>query len=130
MASLGGLPGPLRDAVAEQLGGGQVFCEADLAVALLRVGTPEALDYAGDVLGIRITRCPSGIPPWPPKPVRRKATGPRVVSVVANPCLPTTQAWQRFRLVRVGMTEDQLRARGISSRDIRVWTRAKYLEIA
>jgi hypothetical protein len=53
-----------------------------------------------------------------------------VVRVVPNPCRPTTDAWQRFRQVKVGMTEDQLRARGVSTRDLRVWTRARYLEIA
>lgn len=131
MTVLGGLPASLRDAVIQQLGPGSVFCEADLALALLRVGTSEALDYAGRALGVSITRCPSAVPPWPPKPVRREAAADlRVSRVVKNPCRPTTGAFQRFKHVKVGMTEEQLRSRGVSTRDLRVWVRAGYVEFA
>lgn len=121
MQSRGGLSEPLRDAVAKILGEGSGLCQADLAVALLRVGTPEALDHVQDVLGLRITRCPTAVPPRVPKPVRREATGPTLSLVTDNPCSPRTDAHRRYALVRVGMTREKLLARGVTVRDLKVW---------
>lgn len=103
-------------------------CDADVVVALLRIGTPQALARAEKLLGRPITRCPTGIPPWPPKPATRAPAKPRVARVAPNPCLPTTGAFQRFQLIHQGMTEDQLRRRGLSRRDVRLWTKAKHIE--
>lgn len=121
MESRGGLSEPLRDAVAKMLGEGGGLCQADLAVALLRVGTPEALNHVQDVLGLRITVCPPALPPRVPKPVRREATGPILSLVTDNPCSPRTDAHRRYALVRVGMTREKLLARGVTVRDLKVW---------
>jgi len=121
MMSRGGLSEPLRDAVAKILGEAGGLCQADLAVALLRVGTPEALSHVEDVLGLHITRCPAAVPPRVPKPVRREATGPTLSLVTDNPCSPKTDAHRRYELLRVGMSREKALARGATVRDLRVW---------
>jgi hypothetical protein len=49
----------------------------DLVLALLRIGTPDAMERVPELTGKAITRCPSGVPPWPPKPVASFPHAPR-----------------------------------------------------
>lgn len=123
--AIGGVPSPAREAVAEYLRvlGLEEPSRADLVLALLRVNTPQSLAAAEGIVGRPVTRCPPSIPPWPPKPVAKAPRAPTVRKVARNPCLPTTPAFQRYREVRVGMTRDQLLARGITHRDLRKWAR-------
>lgn len=99
----------------------------DIVLALLRINTPESLARASKLAGIEITKCPPAVPPWPPKPVAARAVV-KVVRVGRNPCLPTTGAFQKFRMVRVGMTREQLKKRGLDNRDIRQWTNQGHIE--
>jgi hypothetical protein len=102
----------------------------DIVLVLLRINSPEALGAAEKLTGRPITRCPPSLPPWPPAPVR-PPQGRRAVSRVGrNPCLPTTPAFQRFRAVRPGLTKEQLRVRGVTARDLRLWVRAGHVEFA
>lgn len=100
-------------------------CPADHILALLRMGRREDAER---VLGRPITRCPPAIPPWPPRPVSRAPAQAKVASYATNPCLPTTDAFQRYKLVRTGLTEPQLIQRGLTRRDVRRWTRLGYLK--
>lgn len=121
------LVGPLtRYFEAEWRGGDAQVQRCDVILALLRLGHRKA---AEQLLGKPVTVCPPWVPPRSPAPVA-KLQGPRVRRVGRNPCLPTTDAFQRFRQIRVGMTQDQLESRGITKRDIRLWRRAGHLEIA
>lgn len=100
-------------------------CQADVVLAYLRMGRTEDAEKA---LGRPITRCPAGIPPWPPRAVPRGPAVPKLSAVRQNPCLPTTDAFRRYAHVKVGMTETQLFSRGITRRDVTRWTRLGYLE--
>jgi hypothetical protein len=126
--AVGGLPRPAQEAVTEYLRahGLAAPSRADVVLALLRVNTQQSLAAAEGIVGRPVTRCPPAIPLWPPKPVVRAPRAPRVKAVGRNPCLPTSGAFQRYRTVRVGMTRDQLLARGVTHRDLRKW--AKHVE--
>lgn len=101
----------------------------DLAVALLRIDTAEARIFAEKLTGCAIQHCPSGLPPWPPKPVAPRHRGSRVVRVVGdNPCRPSTDAHRRFAQVKVGKSKDQLKALGVTQRDIERWTKKRWME--
>lgn len=103
---------------------------ADLILALLRINTPEALGEAQELAGCAIRRCPPAVPPWPPKPIQQapENSEPKVRWVAKdNPCLQSTPAWSRFTRIRVGMTREHLRQRGVTARDLRRW--AAHLEI-
>lgn len=92
----------------------------DIVLALLRMGrTSEAEALAG----VQITRCPDYIPLWPPKPVQRKKHGASVASTVPNPCVPTSDMYRRYALVKVGMTKQELKDKGVSARDLVEWER-------
>lgn len=96
------------------------FQTVDVVLALLRLNE---VAWAERVWGRAVTRCPPGIPPWPPKPVRRAAAAPKVASKASpNPCLNGTALRSRFDLIRVGMTLPQLVALGLSRRDVRYLT--------
>lgn len=102
--------------------------QCDVALALLRINTPESLVEAEELLGVKITRLPPAIPPWPPRraEVEKKV---RVKRVGRSPYEPGSRADQRFRQVRTGMTADQLAARGVSRRDVQQWTARGVLEL-
>ena len=102
---------------------------ADVVLALLRINTPDSLRAAEVLAGVAIERCPPWAPPWPPKPVQRRPQ-PRVVRMrTDNPHYPSSELHARFRLVRLGMTVEQMMARGITKRDIRQWIKLSALEI-
>jgi hypothetical protein len=106
----------------------QVPATADVAVALLRINTEESLSEVERMTGRKIKKCPAFLPCWPPKPVTQKRA-PRVTRTARNPCLPTTPAFQRFRKIKIGMTEDQLARRGVTRRDLRRWRRLGHVEM-
>lgn len=96
------------------------FQTVDVLLGLLRLNE---VALAERVWGRPVTRCPPGIPRWPPKPARREAAQPKVASKASpNPCLNGTAMRSRFEAVRVGMTLPQLMALGLSRRDIRYLT--------
>jgi hypothetical protein len=95
----------------------------DFALALLRINTEESLRAAESITGLTIKVYPSGLPPWPPKEAAVQRS-PVLVRIERNPCLPTTDAFQRYRKLRIGMTAEQLVARGVTKRDLRLWARA------
>lgn len=122
---------PLRDLQryleAEWRGGDAPVMRADAILALLRLGH---LREAESLLGKPITRCPSGVPKWPPDPIPDRFRKPVVTRVAKpNPCAPRSDAHRRFAQVRVGLTRDQLTGRGIDRRDIRVWTQRGWMEM-
>lgn len=93
--------------------------QADVVLELLRCGD---IDLVEEIMGRPITRCPPAVPPWPPKPVaRRSAPERRVDFVGVNSNLPNSKLFRDFSILRRGMTESQILARGISRRDLRHW---------
>jgi hypothetical protein len=74
----------------------------------------------------KVTKCPPAIPPWPPKPVSGHAKGVvitkrPVAEIHGRRMRKTTQ--ERYDRIRLGMSKDQIRARGITTRDLRGWIR-------
>lgn len=102
---------------------------ADVVLALLTINDEPSLEAAQQLVGRPITICPSRPIPWPPKPVARSLE-PVVRKVVPNPCQPSTDAYKRFKSVRLGLTKEQLMARGVTQRDVTRWTRLGYMELA
>ena len=102
-------------------------CQADLVLCLLRL---DALREAEALVGRRITVCPPCLRLLTP-PLSLMFEGDRLVirRLQRNPCLPTTPAFQRYRILREGMTVDQVRRRGVKSRDLRVWGRRGYFKL-
>jgi hypothetical protein len=99
-------------------------CHASVTMALLSADMIEATEL---VLGRPITVCPPALSMrlkiWHARPmVERMDKGPDarvIVKVAPNPRLPTTNAWQRYRVLRVGLTVGQAIRRGVLRRDIR-----------
>jgi hypothetical protein len=96
----------------------------DIVLALLRLGE---LERVQELTGRPITKCPSGVPPWPPVPPKATARSP-VVSMIGTPPCASTEMAARFASVRKGMTKAQLLARGVTQRDIRYWEKTKRIE--
>ena len=113
--------------------------QADVVLALIRDESQASLRAAETLMGCPIKRCPTGLRNAPPeKSLYARAQwalgllGPeptppsdlrRVVMLARNPRLPTTPSFQRFRLLKIGMTVAQFLSRGGSRRDVREWTR-------
>lgn len=104
-----------------------LITKTDLVLALLRIDDPEAREAAERISGVPIKVLPPGMPPWPPLPVGKR---PRKILIrrEPNPCLPTTDAFQRYRRLKVGATRDQLMTLGITSRDLNDWSRRGVIE--
>lgn len=119
-----GFPG-----VYEEKGLGQ----ADLVLALLRGDTPSLHAAAEELVGKAIQQ----LPPQPSRPLPAPVAKPeeppadrrRVTRVGPNPRLPTTPSFQRFRLIKVGLTVGQLVRRGVTRRDIREALANQWLEL-
>lgn len=103
--------------------------QADLVLALLRVNTRDALDCAERLVGRPILICPPALRGSPRlRNSSEKTPDDRMVTMVRhNPCLPTTDAFQRFRQIRCGLTVRQLMTRGLSRRDLRKFTRKEWI---
>lgn len=95
--------------------------QADLVLALLRVGTRGSLTLVERVLGRPILRCPCVWLRWPINGSPRVSRAPRFRLVVSgNPRRPNTDAHARFAVaVRDGLTAEQMRLRGATRRDVR-----------
>ncbi len=100
----------------------------DAVLILLRIADSnatlreQALERVAELTGKAITRCPSAMPPWPPRPVARHPV--QVVATArANDCSENTDMHRRYDIVKVGMTREQLLSRGVTVRDISVWVR-------
>lgn len=116
-----------RYLAAEWRGGDAEVMRCDVVLALLRLGH---LQEAEELAGVKIKRCPSGVPRWPPDPIPAKFRRPVVTRVTKpNPCAPRSDAHRRFAQVRVGLSREQLAGRGITQRDVRVWTRRGWMEM-
>lgn len=89
---------------------------ADLVLVLLRINTPEALVEAERIVGKPIAKCPSAMPPWPPKPISEpRARQAKIIRVDFPP--------GQHQVVRIGMTREQLLARGVTRQNLFKWTR-------
>jgi hypothetical protein len=104
-----------------------LITKTDIALALLRIRAPGAREAAEQLIGVKVKVLPSGVPPWPPKPVT-KVQRKTLVRRAPNPCARSSSAWKRYEEMRVGMTRDQILARGISTRDLCDWTRKGAIE--
>lgn len=102
------------------------FLAVDLALVLLRIGGDEALRCVQELTGRVITKCPTAMPPWPPKPVAGAPRGPVVTKVAPNPCAASPMQ-ARYDILKVGMSRSQLLARGVTARDIRYWVQHDYI---
>jgi hypothetical protein len=97
--------------------------QADVVLALLRIGDKEALSEAARLVGRPITVCPPAVPPWPPLPVSVRRREPVVASLGKNTFPPSLGMHGRFKHMRKGMTREQMKARGATTRDISYWTK-------
>jgi hypothetical protein len=100
---------------------------ADVVLALLRVNTEETLRCAEELTGLTITKCPDYIPPWPPKPISklpREAT----LTFVDPEKTYLREMGDRYKQIKVGMTRDQVKARGVTSRDISYWEKKESIK--
>jgi hypothetical protein len=111
---LGVPPGPLARALRE---GG--WCQADAVLALLRAGRD---GDAERLVGRRIMRLPSGMPPWPPLPAPRRERGPddrRITAVGQCPYRKGGRAKEGWELFRPGRTVAEYLRRGGTRRLLR-----------
>jgi hypothetical protein len=153
-----GLPASCRGVVISALGlveypehlyevlDGAGQSQADVVLSLLREGSPVSLRAAESLMGFQIHKCPAGLrDACPERSLWAQAqwalgllgpeTGPvsdgrLVTRLTPNPRLPTTPSWQRFRLLRVGMSVGQFLVRGGTRRDVREWSREGSLELS
>jgi hypothetical protein len=115
---------------------------ADAVVALASSPLPEAREAMSRILGRPITVCPPCLSRYheefhphatqitPARP--RHPDERRILRVSPNARLPTTPAFQRFRLLRVGMTIRSYLSRvGVDrgKRDLREWTAEGSIEL-
>lgn len=102
----------------------------DLVLVLLRIGGEEALQRVAELTGKAITRCPSAMPPWPPKPIQSAPRGVVVTKITQPyPGSAGTVMAQRYAGLKLGMTQEQILARGITLRDLRVWKSKGHIEL-
>jgi hypothetical protein len=104
--------------------------QADLVLALLRVGTGPALALVERVVGRPVLHLRSQWLRWPINGVPRVSSPRLRIVATANPRRPNTPAHDRFGAAfRAGVTTiEQLRARGASKRDIRMARRRGWIE--
>lgn len=106
----------------------RLVLNTDLAVALIRVGTPEAIRAAEKLLQRRVTATVRDV-------LRRDLAPPKdltpKVSVVRQRTYNRSGQWTmptrteiRFKKIQVGMTREQILKKGVPTRDISRWTRS------
>lgn len=95
--------------------------QADLVLALLRIGTRPAMALVERVVGRPVRLCPCVWLRWPVNGRPRTRLLPRFrLAVSNNPRRPNTPAHARFEVaVRDGFTIEQMRLRGATRRDVR-----------
>ncbi len=104
------------------------MAQADLVLALLRVGTRRARALVELLLGRPVLVIPSAWLRWPINGVPRVYV-PRIARVVANPRRPSTPAYDRFLAAfRPGRTIEEARMRGATKRDVRMARRLGWIE--
>ena len=106
--------------------------QADLVLCLLRFGDKQSLDFVERLVGRPIKYGPSFRLTYPKNgtPTSRVDTSPRVTFVVPNnPRLGSTKAHDRFQEIKVGRTVKQLRARGVTRRDINKAVRRGWIQL-
>jgi hypothetical protein len=109
--------------------------QADLVLALLRTPHPRLIAAAEALVGHPIVHLPPQPSPPLPRPVDvvhidTGADARRVLRKAPNPRLPTTPSFQRYRLVRVGLTVGQLIRRGVTRKDIREFIANEWVEFS
>jgi hypothetical protein len=105
--------------------------QADVVLALLRMGERRFIECAEALVGRRIHYCPPCLRPPayvdrgdPPTPDQR-----RITFVSKNPRLPTTGAFYRFKIFRPGMTIGQFMVRGGQRRDVRAAIKRGWIRV-
>lgn len=97
--------------------------QADLVLGLLRIGGRVARHRAEEVIGRPITTFPPTLLRWRTNTqtpsLARPCRAPVVTYVIgANPRKPGTRAHAAFEAFRAGRTVEQLRVRGVRTRDV------------
>lgn len=138
------------DHLRQQIGDGVDLAMVDRILILLRANY---LDDVEHLIGFPISRIPPVTAPsvlsedeyapaavaersdWVQQWLTRHPADPssddrRVTAVAPNPRLPTTPAFQRYRLIKVGMTIGQLIRRGVTRKDILEAVRAGWVSLA
>jgi hypothetical protein len=106
------------------------YGQADVVLALLRIDTPASLRHAEAFMGHAIVRCPPCLLLRTRTPLPNVPRSPRIVAVVpVNPRMEPL-ARLRFAEFRVGRTEEQLMARGISRRELSWAKKNRWIEVA
>lgn len=101
--------------------------QADLVLCLLKIGTGTARRFVERLIGKPITRAVA--PPREPC-VYLSTPVQRVVRVLPNPCRLSTRFHCNYELFRVGRTVEQLLARGVTRREIRLARRRGWIQFA
>lgn len=101
----------------------------DLVLVLLRINTPLAREHVSQLTGKSIQQCPSGMPLWPPKPVRCGERPPTLSYVqTPNPCCTATDMARRYAMLKVGMTREEALNKGVTLRDLCYWAGKGYVK--
>lgn len=106
--------------------------QADVVLVLLRDGRPEMVEQVTVLTGVEVQHCPPWMPPDRPAPVSgpaREGDRRRFTHVGANPRLPTTPAFQRYKHFKVGRTVADFLRRGGTRKDLREALRAGWVEM-
>lgn len=106
--------------------------QAEVVMALIADGRPQMRHAAEAVIGARIQRLRSGMPP-PPSPVlppARTGDARRFTFVVRpNPRLPSTHSHTRFQAFRTGRSVEDFLKRGGTRRDLREALTARWVTL-
>jgi hypothetical protein len=108
--------------------------QADIVLALLRLNTRNALRVAILLVGRPITICPPcRIRPLPLQPTRPRSGDDRLVVRVSShrgsSCVLSANLYNRLSVAKVGMSVQQLMARGVRRRDLLIATHRGYIEL-
>jgi hypothetical protein len=104
----------------------------DVVLACLSIGTEEALKHVEQIMGRPITKCPSAMPPWPPKPVG-ESREPRITRIDWPKKTANGKAWPvniatQVAKLKVGMTKEQIVRKHVSWRNASKWTGQGYIK--